>query len=149
VRQDVPILTVGVPVGFVRFVETRRDGDSGVRAGLFDLAYHLRDDVEVPQYVRDQVQCELAWFEQNLPNPPRFNRSRSKGYYRRRTTGIAWFKDSAVECIRRMHVLASVAEHCGHAVTVLTEDRPGYVVYEDEWQVIAEPFAEARRRMNR
>jgi hypothetical protein len=48
-----------------------------------------------------------------------------------------------------MHVLASVAEHCGHAVTVLTEDRPGYVVYEDEWQVIAEPFAEARRRMNR
>jgi hypothetical protein len=55
VRQDVPILTVGVPVGFVRFVETRRDGDSGVRAGLFDLAYRLRDDVEVPQYVRDQV----------------------------------------------------------------------------------------------
>jgi hypothetical protein len=46
-----------------------------------------------------------------------------------------------------MRVLASLAEDCGHAVTMLTEQRPGYVVYDDEWQVIAEPFADTRKRM--
>lgn len=31
----------------------------------------------------------LAWFEKNLKTPDRFNRTRSKGYYRRNTKGIA------------------------------------------------------------
>ena len=30
----------------------------------------------------------------------RLNRSRSKGYYRRTTKGISWFKDTATEPVR-------------------------------------------------
>lgn len=43
-----------------------------------------------------------------------------------------------------MHELKRVLEAEGHAVTIIAEDRIGYIVYEDELQVIAEPFADTR-----
>ena len=75
---------------------------------------------------------ELAWFGENLVTPDRFNRSKSKGFYRRTTRGIAWFKDSATECLSRMHRMRVILEKYGHPVMMLTETRIGYVVYEDE-----------------
>ena len=86
----------------------------------------------------------MAWFEKTLKTPDRFNRTRSKGYYRRRTKGIAWFRDTASECVSRMHVLKRILESHGHVVTVVHETHVGYVVYEDEFQVVAEPFADTR-----
>lgn len=82
------------------------------------------------------------WFGENLAKPDRFNRSKSKGFYRRTTRGIAWFRDSATECLSRMHRIRGVLEKYGHPVTVLTETRVGYLVYEDTNQVIAEPFSD-------
>ena len=93
---------------------------------------------------RNTLSETLTWFERNLKTPARFNRTRSKGYYRRNTKGIAWFRDSASEYISRMHVLKGVLESRGHAVTVVRETHVGYVVYEDEAQVVAEPFADTR-----
>jgi len=61
----------------------------------------------------------------NLAVPTRFNRTTSKAHYRRNATGISWFRDSAHEHITRIHDLARI----------------GFVVYEDEHQVVAEPFA--------
>lgn len=43
-----------------------------------------------------------------------------------------------------MHVLKRVLESHGLAVTVVQETHVGYVVYEDEAQVVAEPFADTR-----
>ena len=42
--------------------------------------------------------------------------------------------------------LAEVVRRCGHAVTELRTLRPGYIVYEDELQVIAEPFRDTPTR---
>ena len=86
----------------------------------------------------------LGWFWENLDTPDRFNRSKSKGFYRRTTRGIAWFKDSATDCLSRMHRIRVILEKYGHPVTMLTETRVGYVVYEDEFQVVAEPFADTK-----
>ena len=88
----------------------------------------------------------LAWFEKILPTPERFNRTKSKGFYRRRTRGIAWFRDSATECLSRMHRIRVILETYGHPVTMLTETRVGYVTYEDEFQVVAEPFSDTQTR---
>jgi len=74
----------------------------------------------------------------------RFSRSASKGYYRRATKGIAWFRDDAVEHISRMFELKRVMEANGHSVHVVRENRVGYIVYEDDVQVIAELFADTR-----
>ncbi|MEW6269284.1 MAG: hypothetical protein AB1689_08325 [Thermodesulfobacteriota bacterium] len=131
-------------MSYVRFVLAVRDRDSGVDAGVFDTAYALRDDPAVAAADRAALAEMLRWFDLNLATPTRFNRSRSKGYYRRTTRGIAWFRQSASECLSRMHRLKEILEAYGHRVTVLEETRLGYVVYEDPHQVVAEPFADTR-----
>jgi len=131
-------------VAFLRFVLSTRDADSGVEAGPFSVAYRLRDAPEVRAADRESLRGVLAWFEKNLATPERFNRSASKGYYRRNTRGITWFRDSAAECIARMHELRAILETYGHAVELVKEDRVGYIVYEDDQQVVAEPFADTR-----
>jgi hypothetical protein len=61
---------------------------SGVDDGLFGLAYKLRDDSGVEEKDRDSLKQPLSWLEGNLPTPERFNRSKSKGYYRRNTNRL-------------------------------------------------------------
>jgi hypothetical protein len=90
----------------------------------------------------------MAWLDEKLPVPKRFNRTKSKGFYRRNTRGIAWFRETATEFISKMQVVKSVLESHGHRVHMICEKRIGYVVYEDEFQVVAEPFAETRTKGN-
>lgn len=129
-------------MGFVRFIVARNHPDSGVAAGVFTTALDLRDAGEIAKQDLDILTEQLAWFTQNLKIPKRFNRSSSKGYYRRNTRGIAWFRDEAVEHISRMQEIKRVLDANGHTVSILREDRVGYIVYRDEAQVIAEPFAD-------
>lgn len=129
---------------FVRFVLTTPHPDTGVADGVFTLAYELMRGAELEKIEREQLRETVQWFDKNLHSPDRFNRSRSKGHYRRATRGISWFRDSAAECLRRMHRIKDVLESHGHPVTVIYESRIGYVVYEDKFQVVAEPFADTR-----
>ena len=39
-----------------------------------------------------------------------------------------------------MKALAAVVVQCGHVVTEIRVRRVGYVIYEDDAQVVAEPF---------
>jgi hypothetical protein len=127
---------------YIRFVLARRHSDSGVEGGAFGLAYELRDSHDVAAPDRELLAETLKWFEKHLETPTRFNRTKSKGFYRRKTRGIAWFKDSAIEHLARMHKIKRVLERYGHSVMVLSEPRVGYVIYEDAFQVIAEPFSD-------
>jgi hypothetical protein len=43
-----------------------------------------------------------------------------------------------------MYEIKKIAEAHGHLVNVILEERVGYVIYEDEFQVLAEPFADTR-----
>lgn len=129
---------------YVRFIVSAGHADTGVADGVFRTAYALRDAGEVSKADRNTLAGQLEWFSKNLLIPKRFNRSASKGYYRRATRGIAWFRDDAVEHLSRMFELKRVLEANGHSVHVVRENRVGYVVYEDDVQVIAEPFADTR-----
>jgi hypothetical protein len=129
---------------FIRFVLGRRDQDSGVEEGVFRLAYELRDSSRLEPADRESLAGTLVWFDENLDAPGRFNRTRSKGFYRRKARGIAWFKDTATEHLARMHRLKEILEKYGHSVVMLSEARVGYVVHEDPFQVIAEPFSDTR-----
>jgi len=129
---------------FIRFVLTTRDPDSEVAAGIFTLACKLRDSQRLEAPDRKLLAQNLEWFDKNLEAPTRFNRSKSKGFYRRNARGIAWFKDSATEHLARMHQIKSVVEKYGHPVTMLSASRVGYVIYDDAIQVIAEPFSDTQ-----
>lgn len=129
---------------FIRFTLTRRHPDSGAEDGTFSLAYELRDSPDVETADRYLLAETLGWFEKNLPTPTRFNRTKSKGFDRRKTRGIAWFKDTASEHLSRMHQIKRVLENYGHSVVMLSEARVGYVTHEDAVQVVAEPFSDTQ-----
>jgi hypothetical protein len=131
-------------VAYLRFIISQKHSDSGVESGLFVAAYELRDKGVLNPDCRARLDEHIGWFRKNLAIPSRFNRSSSKGRYRRATRGIAWFRDSAQEHIVRMRDLKRIAEAHGYIVSVVSEDRIGYIVYEDENQVVAEPFAETK-----
>jgi hypothetical protein len=131
-------------VAYIRFIVSRDNPDSGVEDGIFGAAYALRDAKGTSKNDHAFLVEQLKWFAKNLLIPKRFNRSASKGFYRRKTRGIAWFRDNAVEHISRMHEVKRVLEANGWVVHVIQEDRVGYVVYTDDTQVIAEPFADTR-----
>jgi hypothetical protein len=124
----------------VRFVLPLAHPDTGVEQGIFGAAYRLRDKILAPVHDRDQLEDLLSWFTANLPIPERFNRTKSKGYYRKKTAGVSWLKPTALEHIAKMHALVVILEKNGHQVYQVTTDRPGYVVFEDDYQVVAEPF---------
>jgi hypothetical protein len=129
---------------FIRFVVARRNPESEVEDGPFTLAYELRHSAHIDATDGELLAEHLAWFERNLETPTRFNRTTSKGFYRRKTRGIAWFKDTATEHLTRMHQIAAVLERYGHGVVCLSEPRVGYVVYEDAFHVVAEPFSDTQ-----
>ena len=131
-------------MAYLRFIISNPHPDTGVADGVFGAAYALREADGVSQADRATLEEHLAWFSKHLPTPTRFNRTNSKGYYRRNTKGIAWFRDSALEPISRMHEIKRVLEVNGHVVHIVRDDRIGYVVYSDDVQVIAEPFADTR-----
>ena len=126
---------------YVRFVVDAIDDDSQVRGGLLQAAYALRDNGDVLEHDRDALEALLSWFASHLNTPDRFNRTTSKGYYRRTPKGISWLKDTAKEHIDKMREVAEILGRYGHRAEMVKESRPGYVVYEDEFQVVAEPFA--------
>ena len=93
---------------FIRFVISRPDPDSGVAQGVFAIAYQLRDSSDIGPADRETLLRNLKWFEDNLQTPSRFNRTKSKGFYRRQARGIAWFRDTATEHLARMHLIKCV-----------------------------------------
>jgi len=124
----------------LRFVLPHSHPDTGVEEGIFGAAYHLCESPLITSADRQLLEGLLVWFDTNLATPKRFNRSKSKGYYRRRTGGIAWLKPTAAEHIAKMYELVGILEKNGHHVSKITTDRPGYVVFEDDHQIVAEPF---------
>lgn len=126
---------------FIRFVIASRDEDSGRRQGLFQAGDELRGSGRMTHEDEQRLEDLEGWFRENLTVPNRFALS-SKPH--RKAQAISWFRDTATEQIARMRQFQALLESYGVVVHILREKRPGYVVYEDQHQVVAYPFAETR-----
>lgn len=124
---------------FIRFVINHPHLESGAYDGTFRLAYRLRGSSIAAPADRSALTAALNWFEGNIGTPSRRSWMASRGHTQPHTRGICWFKDTAVDHLARMQEIRLVLERYGHQVQMLTEARIGEVVYEDEYQVIAEP----------
>ncbi len=126
---------------YLRFA-VRHPFEAGGPVGLFELAGRHQNDASTSKYLHETLVGVLKWFNANLDQPNRFNRTKSKGYYRKETKGICWFKASAKDHIAKMRELAQILHEYGHMIDELHTNRPGYIVYEDEHQIVAEPFSD-------
>ena len=127
---------------FIRFISVETDARSQVAAGIFVAAYRLwYGTAALPDYECECLRELLRWFDIYLPEPDRF--SRSTRYYQK-SRGICWFRSSATEHIRKAWEMAAILERNDMLIRMVKSERVGYVVYEDAYQVVAEPFADMR-----
>jgi len=134
------------PTQFIWFVVRQRDEDSHVELGAFMAASTLEDDVRTTDEDRGLIRSTIEWFNAHLPEPVRLSRSRRRNAHNK---AISWFRPTAVEDIDRMTSLVNVLKRYGYPVEIIRTTRPGYVVYEDEFQVVAVPLRGDYRRMLR
>ncbi len=124
---------------YVRFVTESIDEDSGKRRGVFQAAYDLLDANELHPHEREELQSLRKWFSDHLEAPNRFARSRRKNPAPK---SISWFKSTATDYVSRMHSICRILNEHGVQTEMITSARPGYIVFEDEHQIAAVPFAE-------
>jgi hypothetical protein len=137
------------PAPFLRFVvpaEVVRGSRSAI--GVIAVAYRLlREGAgEIPAATLDALTDHLEWIERHLAAPTRFTSTSSKGWYRREARGLSWLRGSAAEHVAHLRALSALVQSTGREVAELAETRIGYIVYQDEQQVIAEPFRDTRVR---
>ncbi|HEX3663963.1 MAG TPA: hypothetical protein VHU23_01855 [Rhizomicrobium sp.] len=128
---------------FIRFVTQKPIAGSRAREGNFAAAYDLKRSGHLTSADEDYLTELLEWFKQNLPIPTWFNRTTSKGYYRRATTGIARFKPSAATHLEKIEEFVQLLDRYEVRCEIVKSKRPGYLIYEDDAQVVAEPFRDS------
>jgi len=126
---------------YIRFVVNEIDEDSQKRLGIFHAIRYLRDDGKLSSYEEAHMNEVMDWFADNLEKPNRFSRAK-----RKKPVGkaISWFEDNAIEHISKMREIMLVLKSHGIQVDMIKTERPGYIVYEDEFQVTAESFGETK-----
>jgi hypothetical protein len=124
---------------FIRFVIARLDPRSGRRQGLFQAAVELRNSNALTDHEEKQLEEIRDWFNRNLERPTRLSLSAKP---HSKAQAISWFKESATDHISQMRTFAAILKLHDIAVQTLRTQRPGYVVYEDEFQIAAYPFAD-------
>lgn len=97
----------------------------------------LHDDAEKINELRN-------WFDQYLEPPTQFTKRRSN---KETGTAISWYHDSAKEHIAKMYEMSRILEKYGIIVSVVRREDPGYIVYEDDYQVAAIPYREDREKV--
>jgi len=127
---------------YLRFVRPNTIESLGAREGFFCAAYELRNKLNLEDYTSDQLEDLLSWFRVNLTIPDKFNRSKSKGSWDKEAAGLSWFKEDASEAIARSYELISLLQENGYPIEIIRTERVGYIVYEDDQQVVAAPFSD-------
>jgi hypothetical protein len=118
---------------YIRFVIGRKDEDSHVEQGIFQAAARALEWQDITGSDAEELNELRAWFSENLERPTSFGRDKLR-------LGICWFKTQSTEHISRIWEMVQILERHGIYVRKIRTDRPGYVIYEDEWQLVAEPF---------
>jgi hypothetical protein len=118
---------------YIRFVVGRKDEDSGVEQGIFQAVARAVEWKTITGADADKLDSLRTWFNENLEKPTSFGRGKL-------SLGICWFKMAATDHITRIWQMVHILERHGIYVKKIKTSKPGYLIYEDEWQVVAEPF---------
>jgi hypothetical protein len=125
---------------YLRFVVADIHDNSGKELGVFHAVLGLREAGKLAEHEEELHDLTRQWFNDNLEKPTRFTASKPP-FYRKPNKAISWFKDNAKDHLAHIRDLVAILQNHGIAVRMLKTDRVGYVVYEDEFQIVAEPFA--------
>ena len=123
---------------YVRFQGLLPNLGTTSKLGIFQLAYQLKYSPETFCYHDHELRQHLDWLEAHLTAPKILERYE---HYR----AICWFKDSAIEPIKRIWVLKRLLEEYGYWVEQIKTENPGLIIYQDGWQIVAKPIRNRAR----
>ena len=130
---------------YLRFTTQFINPYGELETGIFMALRYLRDDHSLTKDEDINKLKELSgWFNRNLEKPTRFSKGTSK---LNADVSLSWFKDSAKEHIKKMQDLIEIAEQYDIIIDRIASKNPGYIVFEDEYQVSAVPFRTDRKRV--
>lgn len=130
----------------IRFVGDTIDANSGQPIGIFQIAARLKRSGTLSPEPAATLLADLRWFSLHLTVPRRFSHHRdgqrrsASGQWVRTPIAISWFKPTAVEHLKKIRELARIIESSGQTIHELRTVKPGYITYEDAYQVVAVPF---------
>ena len=133
-------------VAYIRFAGTEIDASSGQPSGVFQVAYRIRRNDASPAPLRAAVATRLRWCDQHRRQPRRLSHRRHRfrrsasGDWLREPVAISWFKPQATVHLGRMRALVALLRSHGLVIQELRTRAPGYITYEDEYQVVAVPL---------
>jgi hypothetical protein len=115
------------------------DEDSAHEVGVFQAAFRLRREGKLFEHEEALLRETLDWFDEHLEKPDRLTTSKPP-HYRKTNRAISWFKSTAKEHISKLREIIAILENHQVSTRMIKTGRPGYIVYEDEFQIAAEPF---------
>lgn len=128
-------------VDLIRFVVLEVENRSRVERGLLRGSSRLQKAGIFSAAEEEFLKETFKFFNTQLPKPKRMARANRSGV---EPKAVSWFKPTAARFIARMQDLAAMLEAHGIHTKRLTTSKPGFVVYEDEYQVVAEAFSDRR-----
>ncbi|MGH9753363.1 MAG: hypothetical protein ACREA2_11325 [Blastocatellia bacterium] len=132
---------------YIRYVILKEHRDTRKEMGVFQAfsvleASLLERGLKLQDYELEWKSEALTWFNQNVKTASNIANNYPKATY--------WFKASAKDCIDRVQMLVLLLEQYGFHTKRIEADKFDYILYEDEYQVLAlskedVPYKEARR----
>ena len=117
---------------YIRFQGQKQNSRSSSKLGIFQLAFELRDEGDLPKYVEEELLKNIEWLRMHLKSPKIL---KDEDHHR----AISWFHPRAKEPLKRIRAIKAILEEYGcHIEQVKTKD-PGVIIYEDGYQVVAKP----------
>jgi len=130
---------------YLRFTTQFINPYGELETGIFMALKYLRDDHSLTKEEHIIKLKELSrWFDKNLEKPTRLSKGTSKY---NADISLSWFKDSAQEHIKKMQDFIEIAGHYDMIIERIASKNPGYIVFEDDYQVSAVPFKADSKRV--
>jgi hypothetical protein len=120
---------------FIRFVEGSESENAARLTGLFMTAGNLDDEGGLDRHESEHLHAVFDWFQENLPCPP-FRRNLDSGKWT--SAAVCWFRPEAQAVISRMWDLVAILREHGVCVRLVRSRKPGKIIYEDKYQIVAE-----------
>lgn len=124
---------------YLRFIVSEKHPESGVPMGPFGAFYELRENGKLTSDEEKNCKRLGGWFAKNLKKPDKFTTSKKP---HAPTRAICWIKMDAHEHISKLREITIILEHHEVRTKIIMTDKPGYITYEDAYQVVAEPFSD-------
>jgi hypothetical protein len=129
---------------YLRFTTEFTNEYDEIHTGIFSALRFVREYA----FTQDDDVFKLKelqkWFNNNLEAPDRFSNAKNNNPA---SISLSWFKDSAKNHIKKIYEIREVLYKYGIVIEAVTAKNPGYIIYEDDYQVSAIPFKTDRKKV--